>query len=106
MMTRILLLLFVCSTMSCAAALDEERVDDVLALEGDPQTGAAFFSDSCERCHGPDGNGDGQGPELVGAGLQRRDIVEAVLKGPWRMPSFSDESDQELADVTAFVDTL
>lgn len=106
MMKRILLLLFVLSSTACAAAIDEEQVDAVMALEGDPEAGAEFYSNNCERCHGPDGNGEGQGPSLQGNSLGTEEIVRTVLRGPLSMPSFQDESDQDVADVAAFVEML
>jgi mono/diheme cytochrome c family protein len=105
-MWRGLLLISLLMTTACGAALDEAQVDAIVELEGDPEAGEQFFEDNCERCHGPDGNGDGRGPSLEGNSFSRREIVENILRGPFGMPSFADESDRDLAGVTSYVESL
>lgn len=97
--------LVMCAT-ACGAAVDEQQVDAVLEMEGDAQAGEAFYEVNCERCHGPGGNGQGQGPSLQGNALDRETIVETILRGPFSMPSYADEPNQDIADVTAYVETL
>ncbi len=91
--------------LACAAEVDPVRMDDVLALEGDPVAGEAIYEERCQECHGPSGDGQGSGPPL--SGLSEEEVLEAVLAGPCFMPSYADDlSDQELADVTAYVASL
>jgi mono/diheme cytochrome c family protein len=72
---------------------------------GDPAKGRDVFSGNCQACHGADGGG-GSGPALAGedeftdAGV----VVDQVRDGGGGMPAFGDQlSEQELADVSAFV---
>lgn len=89
---------------ACAAEVDTARVDDVLALEGDPEVGEAVYGDNCERCH-TDGEGVGQAPysEVVPASTDEA-LVTAILEGPGFMPSFDEDlSDQDIADLVAYM---
>ena len=92
--------------MSCGEAVDDAQLNAVLALDGDATAGEVFYGSQCERCHGPGGNGDGQGPKLAGKGHSDEKIVKNLLRGPRGMPSYNNEDDQTLADVTAYVSTL
>lgn len=78
------------------------RADTILALTGDDIAGETLYADHCAVCHAADGSG-GTGPNLsskvVGAG-----VVNTVLNGEGQMPSFSTLSDQEVADLLAWLD--
>ena len=79
--------------LACAG---EGRVDDILALTGDPVAGEAVFDSSCASCHGAAGSG--------GSGGDPQGVAETVLFGNDEMPAFDgDLSDQEIADVVAYV---
>lgn len=96
-----LLLLAACADQP----LDEERFADIAALDGDAEAGAEAFDDHCARCHVEDGTGGDGGPDITGATAD--DAIEAMLTGPWRMPAFdADLDDQTMADIAAFVETL
>ncbi|MBX2803353.1 MAG: cytochrome c [Myxococcales bacterium] len=92
----------------CSASVDDAQVADITALTADAVAGEAVYADLCERCHGPGGDGEGvdHGPALTGLSLDAEQIVRTVLGGPFSMPSFAEEPDQDLADVTAYVLTL
>lgn len=84
--------------LACAG---EGRVDDILALTGDPVAGEAVFDSSCASCHGAAGSG-GSGGALSGGDPQG--VAETVLFGNDEMPAFDgDLSDQEIAEVVAYV---
>lgn len=72
---------------------------------GDPAKGKEVFGSNCAACHGADGGG-GTGPALAGE-QEFTDpgvVVEQVREGGGGMPAFGDKlSEQELADVSAFV---
>ncbi|HEX2084286.1 MAG TPA: cytochrome c [Solirubrobacteraceae bacterium] len=73
--------------------------------QGDPAAGREVFADNCAACHGGDGGG-GTGPRLAGEdALTDADlVVRQIREGGGGMPDFADRlSDQELADVSAFV---
>ena len=72
---------------------------------GKPADGRDVFADSCAGCHGDDGGG-GSGPALAGRGEYTNAdvVVEQIRDGGGGMPAFEgDLSEQELADVSAFV---
>lgn len=79
-----------------------DRVDDINALEGDAENGALVYAANCAACHGADGTG-GSGPDITGEDDQD-EVTEVVLNGEGGMPAYDGElSDQEIADVVAFV---
>lgn len=81
------------------------RVDDVLALTGDAAAGQAVYQARCALCHGDNGEG-GTGPAIAGED-ELEELVEVVLFGEGDMSGFDGViSDQEVADVVAFVQTL
>lgn len=82
---------------------DEQRLADILDLEGDLEAGQTFYDTNCATCHAADGSG-GTGPNIQG---RARDVVvEATLVGPEVMPNFESRSDQDLADVSVYVGSL
>ena len=73
---------------------------------GDPQKGAAAFTD-CVNCHGRNAEG-GFGPSLAGTGLSWTAFRKAVRE-PWGiMPAFKEQQkpDQALANIHAYLQTL
>ena len=94
-------LIFV-SLFAVACGGKSGRVDDINALEGDSDNGAAVFASNCAGCHAADGTG-GSGPDITGEDEQD-EVTEIVLNGEGDMPSYDgDLSDQEIADVVAYV---
>ncbi len=82
----------------------EGRVEEVLALEGDATNGAEVYAVNCAGCHGADGSG-GSGPNIQGED-EEEEVASVILEGEDSMPSFDgDLTDQEIADVVAFVTT-
>lgn len=79
------------------------RIDDILALTGDTANGQTLFEANCVSCHLADGSGD-IGPSLQGA--LEDDALEYILNGEGSMPSFSSWSDQDIADVYAYAESL
>ena len=85
-----------------ACANEQGRVDDILALDGDPVNGEAVFAAECATCHAEDGTG-GSGPNIAG-GVSPEKVAEFVLFGEEDMPAYDgDLEDQDIADVVAFV---
>jgi mono/diheme cytochrome c family protein len=63
------------------------------------------FAGNCAACHGGDGGG-GSGPKLAGEEAYTNPdvVVPQIREGGGGMPGFADQlSEQELADVSAFV---
>ena len=89
---------------------------------GDPKHGQAIFLQYCQGCHGPDGKGGGKGFMPHVGPLARKDYIEnlpdeylaaviteggAYVGKSAFMPSWkSTLSEQDIADVIAFIRTL
>lgn len=81
------------------------RIDDILALEGDLTRGQILYESRCASCHGLQGQGvsgpamDERVPLLTGT-----EILETVLDGIGQMPAFGDDlSDQQLSDLLTYL---
>ena len=83
----------------------EVRAAAIMALSGVDVAGADTFSNNCTACHGFDGLGGSVGPSLQGRvpGLGDADVVDTLLNGKGGMPSWAHLSDQELADLRAYL---
>jgi len=70
--------------------------------------GQAAFVRVCEPCHGPQGNGAGQGPALVPYGKDLSELVAIVRSGLGLMPAIpkSDITDEEIGQVHAYLKEL
>lgn len=81
--------------------------DPALQLDGVVDNGATLYQAECTLCHGTAGEGTSRGPALAGlAERQAASItVDIVRNGGVEMPAYS-YSDQELADLLAFLHTL
>jgi mono/diheme cytochrome c family protein len=78
------------------------RTDTILSLSGDDAAGETIYADNCAICHAADGSG-GSGPSLNGEELDA-ELVNVILNGEDSMPSFDELSDQEIADLIAWLD--
>lgn len=96
---------FIFAILALTPACDDNgaRLADILKLDASAADGGSYFAQNCVSCHGADGGGT-TGPNIMGRDADV--VVEAALAGPKSMPSFSSASDQELADVAAFVSEL
>jgi len=84
-----------------------EQIDCVLELTADSTAGESVYTANCVACHAADGTG-GVGSDLTAnaSALSTREIAEIVIGGQGSMAGFgSTLSDQEIADVTAYVET-
>lgn len=85
------------------AACGSDRATTIAGLTGDSATGATLFVDNgCNGCHADDASG-GTGPALAGIGADDTDAVNTVIDGDGDMPSFTDLSDQDIADLFAWI---
>ncbi len=108
---RALVLLLTLAPIACddGGEPSHARTEGVLALEGDTMTGMTTFTAVCgvAACHGADGNTPGT-PETkklgeVIPGFSDTKVVDTILKGDGPMPPQTQLSDQEIADVLAYV---
>jgi mono/diheme cytochrome c family protein len=112
-MNRLLWLVFACVALSVACGDDGDggnnggdRVEAILALEGDATAAQANYASVCSVCHAADGSGTPSGTDLTALSLSDRDIVEVILYGKGTMPGYEGSyDDQEVADLTALVQT-
>lgn len=81
------------------------RPDAILALTGDPVAGEALYLSNCQGCHGVDGLGTLSGPSLVDrlTKIDELAIVTVLLEGSGNMSDFAILEDQELADISAYI---
>jgi quinoprotein glucose dehydrogenase len=72
---------------------------------GDVQRGARIYSDRCSSCHGPDREGSGNAPTLIGVGarLAVTPMREIIRGGKDAMPPFDDLNAADLDGVIAFL---
>ncbi len=99
------------------ATLDKDAAsaaaDKIIAMKGDAQRGWKLYAQACNVCH-PTAKKSGIGTQLVKRrpprDLEKRkhQIAAYVRKGGFTMPFFSEDrlSDQEIADIVAFIDKL
>lgn len=76
------------------------------AAAGNPGAGSQIFSQNCAVCHGAQGSGAATGPDLQQPELAQEEeaVVSQIVEGGGGMPAFGEQlSDQEIADVAAFV---
>ena len=83
-----------------------DRIEDIAALTGNTANGEAVFADKCSVCHGPQGEGKGSTPAMSQAvdGRSDDDLFTGLIDGIGSMPAMGSQlSDQEIADVVAFI---
>ena len=77
-------------------------------LMGDVDNGSTLYASRCAACHAADGTG-GVGPDLTSASVDQQDdsmITNIIVNGSGGMPAFGDLSEQEVADIVAFIRSL
>ena len=86
-----------------ACAAHDPRAGNVLAHQGDPVQGQRLYAAACVRCHAVESSWP-----LTLTFYGADGVVSAVIDGvpESRMPSFAGWSDQQLADVLAYLRTL
>ena len=99
-MSRSVLVLLAALALS-ACKENDDRVDAILALDGDAAAGETLYGSDCAVCHATDGSG-GTGPSLQG-GPSDQIVVDQVINGGGSMPAFDDYADQDIADVLAYL---
>jgi mono/diheme cytochrome c family protein len=119
-MRRLALLLaaltLVLGVAACGGGEDEtaapETVEGTVATEaapaeGDPDKGKEIYASAgCGSCHAfePAGSSGTVGPSLDESNVSADDAFQQIKNGGGGMPAFGDRlSDQEIADVAAFV---
>jgi mono/diheme cytochrome c family protein len=116
-MKRLLCLVFVVSMVS-ACGSGASRASSVAALTGVSANGKSVYTNTCASCHQPGGEGDATRtadggvlyPSLItkAATLTSEAFLGFTINGVpgTSMSSYSSLTDQQLADVYAYVKTL
>lgn len=119
-MRRLALLLaalaLVVGAAACGGGEDESATPETVEgtvpteaapAEGDPQKGEELYASAgCGGCHvfEPAGSSGTVGPSLDDSNVSAEDAFQQIKNGGGGMPAFGDRlSDQEIADVAAFV---
>ena len=77
-------------------------------LMGNIDNGSTLYASRCAACHAADGTG-GVGPDLTSSSVDQLDdsmITNIIVNGSGGMPAFGDLSEQEVADIVAFMRSL
>lgn len=105
---KVLLALVLCMfAFGCGDDETEETPDRatvIAGLTGNATTGETLYV-ACATCHGADGKGvDGVGNSLVDSTFTKDQIIEILLNGKpgTTMASYKTQTDQNLADLTAY----
>jgi cytochrome c2 len=95
-----------------------ERIDALVSdIEGDAKNGSSFFNANCLSCHYPDRYDNKLGPGLKdllkreklphsGRRANAENIRQQLIRPILTMPSFANLTDQEKADLIAYLKTL
>ncbi len=96
--------ILVASAMVALAGCGENpRIAEVEALTGDATQGAVLYEANCRWCHGSDGRG---AHSMYPGGSLSPKLIETILEGLSGMPSFDNLSNQEIADIVAYIETF
>jgi mono/diheme cytochrome c family protein len=97
------------ASYSALRAQTTQSVWDGVYTEAQATRGAALFDRECAGCHGPDGEGGGMAPALVGAAFYAnydgQTVGDLFERNRTTMPVGKEGqmSGQQIADVTAFM---
>jgi mono/diheme cytochrome c family protein len=95
--------LLLAATTACGAS-----TSTLTALTGDATTGQSVYGAQCASCHGADGaSGSARRPTPSVARSDAAAAASTIVSGEDEMPAFASTlSDQEIADVIAYLKTL
>jgi cytochrome c551 len=104
-MRKVFGLMVLMGVVGCSGDDGEAQTRDeiILSLTPDLVAGETGYVDNCSACHAADGSG-GVGPNLVGVGADT--TVNAMLNPPGGMNDYSNLTDQEIADIAGYVESL
>lgn len=84
----------------------DDRVQAILALDGDAAAGATLYLSNCQACHDADGTGSlggGASLPMQVPVLGEQGVIETVLRGIGNMDAYDFLENQQVADVAAHV---
>lgn len=83
-----------------------DRVTSIAALDADVTAGATVYAANCTSCHGEDGKSGSVAKNAAADASNESEAIEQVLGGGDGMPAFPELSDQDIADVVAYLASL
>ena len=95
--------------VACGGGGEATRSDTIPALDGDATAGATVYNDNCALCHAASGLGVNDGAtgadltEAAGEASEDAELIGYIINGEGDMPAFADLTDQEIADVLAYI---
>src|SRR5699024_4011147 len=85
---------------------EENNTEDGNTATGDVDNGKQVYKDNCLACHGSDGVGGHNGPNLRESQMtgDLDAVIKQVTEGSGNMPAFGDKlSEEEILDVATYV---
>lgn len=85
---------------------NKDKGKDTSTAKGNPDDGEKVFKGNCLACHGEQGAGGHNGPNLQQSDIAKdpQKVMERVKKGGTVMPAFGDLlTDQQIKDVTSYI---
>lgn len=92
--------------MGCsdAASTSSDRVATIDALTGDVTRGKGLYEAQCLDCHGANGRSGSASVDVGAFGKQDpKGAMAQILEGGGGMPAFDTLSDQDVADLVAYL---
>lgn len=90
-------------SVACSSSTSS-RVTTINGLKGDTTAGKSVYTNSCSSCHGTDAKSGSARENLPSKNAST--AYAQIIDGEGSMPSFSDLSDQDIANVWAYVQSL
>ena len=95
-------IILICLCTSCA---EDGRANKIYSIKGNVERGDLLYVENCIGCHAHNIRGS-IGPSLVNK-FSTREIainsINIILEGSGKMQSYADLSDQEIADLIAYI---
>ncbi|MBL8684668.1 MAG: cytochrome c [Myxococcales bacterium] len=101
-------LALVVALVAPACGASAAQISAVTSLTGTASAGQSVYSSQCQSCHGTNGRSGSAGRNIVQVAQSNTNAaVGVILLGDGTMPSFDNTlTDQQIADVIAYVKTL
>ena len=103
MKTNYLMSLMLLVALALVGCGENPRIAEIETLVGDAETGAPLYEANCRWCHGSNGRG---AHSMYPGGTLSPNLIETILEGLSGMPSFDNLSNQEIADIVAYIETF
>ena len=82
---------------------DKDATEDNSDITGNASAGETLYASDCSGCHGSTADG-GSAPGLKGVEVEV--FTDVLANGIGYMPAFPNYTEQDIADVVAYIDSL